>query len=86
MRQSSLEKVYLSTGCSDGTLGVWSLREMLRAGRGDILTPDESSLWIEQSQELPCMAMAWHPRQEGLLATGTIEPECFIRLYDLNQI
>ena len=31
------------------------------------------------------MAMAWHPNQEGLLATGSVDPECFIRLFDLNK-
>ena len=85
MRQSSQDNVYLATGCTMGTLGVWSLKEMIRAGSNSVLTPEASNLWEPSCHDSYVQSIAWHPRQEGLLATGAPEPDKLIKIWDLNS-
>lgn len=45
MRSATLDQVRLATGSQDGSLGIWSLKELLRTGSGSVLEPSSSTLW-----------------------------------------
>ena len=53
MRRGDADCVRLASGCSDGTIGVWGLRELLQASRGGIAEPSIARLWSQESHEAP---------------------------------
>ena len=71
MRKSSPDEVCLAAGDIDGTLGIWTLNEIIRSGgKNSILDPSSSLFWAEKIQRAPMQSMAWHPKQNKVLATG----------------
>ena len=75
MRQASGDQVYLATGSEDGTLGVWQLNDLLRSASDELIDPTASKFWAEGFQDAPVQSMAWHPKNNGLLATGGASPD-----------
>jgi len=80
-----MDQVKLATGSADGTLGIWSLSEILRSGSDSVLEPSSSILWAGQAQEAPMQALAWHPKRDGIIATGGGNPDKSIRVWDVSD-
>ena len=75
MRQSSPDQVRLATASIDGTLAIWSLHEIFRSKRDQVVTQDQTLFMSTISDDSPVQAMAWHPKKDGLFATGCSSPD-----------
>ena len=84
MRLGSPDQVMLSSGCTDGSFGVWNLSQILQAGKQSIIGPDSSQFWMSQMQESPLTAVAWHPKKFGHLVTGADQGKT-IYLWDMSK-
>ena len=53
MRQSSLDQVRLATASIDGTLAIWSLNEIFRSRRDQVVTQDQTQFMSQISDDSP---------------------------------